>query len=59
MRLLSINVGQPKEVDWNGSTVRTSIWKSEVADRRWVTRLNVAGDAQADLTAHGGEHRAV
>jgi MOSC domain-containing protein YiiM len=59
MRLLSVNVGQPREVDWNGRTVRTSIWKSEVADRRWVTRLNVAGDAQADLTAHGGEHRAV
>src|SRR3954463_5357209 len=59
MRLLSVNVGQPREVDWNGRTVRTSIWKSEVHDRRWVTRLNVAGDAQADLTAHGGEHRAV
>ena len=59
MRLLAVNVGQPRDVDWNGRTVRTSIWKSEVPDRRWVNRLNVAGDAQADLTAHGGEHRAV
>ena len=59
MRLLSVNVGRPREVDWRGRTVRTSIWKSAVADRRWVGPLNVAGDAQADLRAHGGEHRAV
>ena len=59
MRLLSVNVGQPHEVDWRGRKVLTSIWKSEVPDRRWVSRLNVAGDAQADLAAHGGEHRAV
>jgi ferredoxin-NADP reductase/MOSC domain-containing protein YiiM len=59
MRLLSLNVGQPRDVQWRGRTVRTSIWKSEVADRRWVGRLNVAGDAQADLVAHGGEHRAL
>jgi ferredoxin-NADP reductase/MOSC domain-containing protein YiiM len=59
MRLLSVNVGQPREVDWRGRRVLTSIWKSEVPDRRRVSCLNVAGDAQADLTAHGGEHRAV
>src|SRR5881275_2137728 len=59
MRLLSVNVGQPREVEWRGRKVRTSIWKSEVRDRRWAGRLNVAGDAQADLVAHGGEHRAV
>jgi ferredoxin-NADP reductase/MOSC domain-containing protein YiiM len=59
MRLISVNVGQPREVDWRGRKVLTSIWKSEVADRRWVSRLNVAGDAQADLVGHGGEHRAV
>lgn len=59
MRLLSVNVGRPREVDWRGRKVLTSIWKSEVPDRRWVSRLNVAGDAQADLAAHGGEHRAV
>ncbi len=59
MRLLSVNVGQPREVEWRGSRVLTSIWKAEVPDRRWVDRLNVAGDAQADLVGHGGEHRAV
>jgi ferredoxin-NADP reductase/MOSC domain-containing protein YiiM len=59
MRLLSVNVGRPREVDWRGRKVRTSIWKAEVPDRRWVSRLNVAGDAQADLVGHGGEHRAV
>jgi ferredoxin-NADP reductase/MOSC domain-containing protein YiiM len=59
MRLLSVNVGRPRDVAWNGRTVRTSIWKSEVRGRRWVDRLNVAGDAQADLVGHGGEHRAV
>ena len=59
MRLLSVNVGQPREVEWRGRKIRTSIWKSEVRDRRWAARLNLAGDAQADLVAHGGEHRAV
>jgi ferredoxin-NADP reductase/MOSC domain-containing protein YiiM len=59
MRLVSLNVGLPREIPWRGSTVRTSIWKTEVPDRRWVDRLNVAGDKQSDLVAHGGEHRAV
>ena len=59
MRLLSVNVGQPREVDWRGRRVRTSIWKSEVQTAGGSSRLNVAGDAQADLAAHGGEHRAV
>jgi ferredoxin-NADP reductase/MOSC domain-containing protein YiiM len=59
MRLLSVNVGQPREIDWRGRSVLTSIWKSEVRDRRWVSHLNVTGDAQADLVGHGGEHRAV
>src|SRR3954452_24013067 len=59
MRLVSVNVGRPREVDWRGRKVTTSIWKSEVPDRRWVDRLNVAGDEQAGLRAHGGEHRAI
>ncbi len=59
MQLVSVNVGQPREVDWRGRHVLTSIGKSAVPDRRWVDRLNVAGDAQADLVGHGGEHRAV
>jgi ferredoxin-NADP reductase/MOSC domain-containing protein YiiM len=58
-RLLSVNVGLPRDVTWNGKTVRTSVWKSPVDGRRMVRRLNIQGDAQADLTGHGGEHRAV
>ena len=59
MRLLSVNVAQPREVTWRGGPVRTSIFKQPVPGRRPVRRLNVDGDAQADLMAHGGEHRAV
>jgi ferredoxin-NADP reductase/MOSC domain-containing protein YiiM len=59
MRLVSVNVGQPREIEWRGQSVRTAIWKAEVPGRRWVSGLNVDGDAQADLVGHGGEHRAV
>jgi ferredoxin-NADP reductase/MOSC domain-containing protein YiiM len=59
MRLLSVNVGLPREVPWRGRTVRTAIFKSPVSGRRHVSRLNVEGDGQADLVGHGGEHRAV
>ena len=58
-RLLSVNVGQPKEVVWRGKTVRTSVWKMPVQGKCMVRRLNIDGDAQADLAGHGGEHRAV
>jgi ferredoxin-NADP reductase/MOSC domain-containing protein YiiM len=58
-RLLSVNVGLPRDVTWNGKTVRTSVWKSPVVGRRMVRKLDIDGDAQADLAGHGGEHRAV
>ena len=58
-RLLSVNVGLPRDVAWNGKTVRTSVWKSSVDGRRMVRKLDIDGDAQADLAGHGGEHRAV
>ena len=58
-RLLSVNVGLPRDVAWNGKTVRTSVWKTPVKERRWARKLNVEGDAQADLSGHGGEQRAV
>jgi MOSC domain-containing protein YiiM/ferredoxin-NADP reductase len=58
-RLLAVSVGRPRTVPWRGGQVRTSIWKTPVAGRRWVRKLNVDGDAQADLVGHGGEHRAV
>jgi MOSC domain-containing protein YiiM len=53
MRLLSVNVGQPREVQWRGETIQTSIWKSPVAGRVRVTTQNVAGDRQADPAVHG------
>ena len=58
-RLVSINVGLPRDIPWKGETVRTAIWKQPVQGRRRVGRLNVAGDGQGDLAGHGGEHRAV
>ncbi|HEX2599782.1 MAG TPA: MOSC and FAD-binding oxidoreductase domain-containing protein [Terriglobales bacterium] len=58
-RLLSVNVGLPRDVTWNGKTVRTSVWKSPVSGRRMVRKLDIDGDAQADLAGHGGEQRAV
>src|SRR5215472_1103094 len=59
MRLLSVNVGTPRRVGWNGRRVTTAIFKHPVDGPRFVGHLNVAGDRQADLAAHGGEHRAV
>jgi ferredoxin-NADP reductase/MOSC domain-containing protein YiiM/ferredoxin len=58
-RLLSLNVGGPRDVAWQGRTVRTAIWKAPVDGPRIVRRINIDGDDQADRLAHGGEHRAV
>ncbi len=58
-RLLSVNVGMPREIAWRGQTVRTAVWKAPVEGKRIVRRLNIEGDAQGDLAGHGGEHRAV
>ncbi|MGY1609523.1 MOSC domain-containing protein [Geodermatophilus sp. SYSU D00700] len=58
-RLVAVSVGRPRTVAWRGRQVETAIWKTPVAGRRWVRRLNVDGDAQADPVGHGGEHRAV
>ena len=57
--VISLNVGLPRDVQWQGRTIRTSIWKSPVHGRRLVRRLNIEGDGQADLVGHGGEQRAV
>jgi ferredoxin-NADP reductase/MOSC domain-containing protein YiiM/ferredoxin len=59
MKLLSLNVGTPRTVEWNGREVRTAIFKHPVEGPRYVGRINVEGDDQADRVAHGGEHRAV
>ena len=58
-RLLSLNVGMPRDVEWHGETVHTGIWKEPVEGPRMVTRLNVEGDGQGDLQGHGGVNRAV
>ena len=59
VRLLSINVGLPRDIEWNGRIVHTGIWKNPVDGRRPVRRLNIDGDGQGDLGGHGGEQRAV
>jgi len=58
-RLLSVNVGMPKDVAWHGKTVFTGVYKDAVSGRRRVGKLNVDGDGQGDLGGHGGEQRAV
>jgi MOSC domain-containing protein YiiM/ferredoxin-NADP reductase/ferredoxin len=58
-RLLSVNVGHPRDIEWMGRTVYTAIWKDPVRGRRQVGRLNLEGDRQGDLAGHGGEQRAV
>jgi ferredoxin-NADP reductase/MOSC domain-containing protein YiiM len=57
--LLSVNVGLPKDVPWQGHTVHTGIWKQSVDGPQMVRRLNIDGDGQGDLKGHGGEQRAV
>lgn len=59
MKLLSVNVGLPREIEWKGKTVRTSIFKEPVAGEVRVSTLNVEGDQQSDLTVHGGPDKAV
>jgi ferredoxin-NADP reductase/MOSC domain-containing protein YiiM len=57
--LVSVNVGMPKDVSWQGKTVHTGVWKQPVSGRQMVRRLNIDGDGQGDLAGHGGEQRAV
>jgi MOSC domain-containing protein YiiM len=59
MKLLSVNVGLPREIEWQGKRVRTSIFKSASAGHVRVMTLNVEGDEQSDLSVHGGVHKAV
>ncbi|MBE9126952.1 MULTISPECIES: MOSC domain-containing protein [unclassified Coleofasciculus] len=59
MKIISVNVGLPREVNWKGRTVSTGIFKESVTDRVMVRSLNLHGDGQADLTVHGGVDKAV
>lgn len=58
-RLLSVNVGLPRGIPWQGKTVDTAVWKASIQGPRQVRRLNVDGDRQGDVAGHGGEQRAV
>ena len=57
--LVSVNVGLPKNVPWEGKTVYTGVWKHPVEGPAMVRRLNIDGDGQGDTNGHGGEQRAV
>src|SRR5712692_7106200 len=59
MRLLSVNVGLPRELEWKGRKVRTGIFKQPVQGRLMLRKLNLDGDRQADLSVHGGADKAV
>ncbi len=57
--VLSVNIGLPRDVPWQGKTVHTGIWKQSIPGPHMVRRLNIDGDGQGDLNGHGGEQRAV
>ena len=59
MKLLSVNVSLPKEIQHNGKTITTGIFKEPVNDRVMLRELNLAGDGQADLVGHGGVYKSV
>ncbi|HKR58616.1 MAG TPA: MOSC domain-containing protein [Pyrinomonadaceae bacterium] len=59
MNLISLNVGRPRLVNWQGQTVSTGIFKEPVAGPVTLRTLNLDGDRQADLTVHGGKTKAV
>ena len=59
MNLISVNTGLPREVLWHGIQVTTGIFKQPIEGRVALRKLNLDGDRQADLTVHGGEHKAV
>jgi MOSC domain-containing protein YiiM len=59
MKIISVNVGMPRLVEYNGEPVATGIYKNPVVGKVQVNPLNLAGDAQADLTVHGGVSKAV
>jgi len=59
MKIISVNVGRPRDVQWRGHTIKTSIWKSPAEGRVQAHRENLDGDQQSDLSVHGGEDKAV
>ncbi len=58
-RVLSVNVGRPREFEYNGRPAKSAIWKSPLAGRVRARGVNLKGDDQADRKAHGGPDKAV
>jgi len=58
-KIISVNCGLPRQVEWHGRVITTGIFKEPVAGRVPLRKLNLDGDRQADLTVHGGEAKAV
>lgn len=58
-KIISVNVGLPREVFWHGHAVTTGIFKAPIEGRAFLSKLDLDGDRQADLTVHGGEYKAV
>ncbi len=59
MKIISVNVGLPREVAWKGKTVTTGIYKEPLPGSVNVRTLNLEGDGQANLSVHGGRSKAV
>ena len=59
MKIVAVSVGRPRDVQWRGQSVRTSIFKTPVSGRVQVAHDNIEGDQQSDLSVHGGPEKAV
>jgi len=59
MKVISVNLGLPRTVQWKGKAVSTAIFKTSVSDRITLRSLNLDGDRQSDLSVHGGQNKAV
>jgi len=59
MKIISVHVGEPREISYDGRIISTGIFKAPVATRVRVSALNIEGDRQADLTVHGGPSKAI
>jgi MOSC domain-containing protein YiiM len=59
MKLISVNVGLPRDIIWKGKIVTTGIFKQPIEGRVQIRSLNLDGDRQADLKVHGGKFKAV
>ena len=59
MKIISVNIGQPRTVEYNGELVATAIYKQPITERVKVESLTIAGDAQVDRRFHGGANKAV